>query len=87
MAQQKAEEILSWREMQPGIYTIAEKVMAGEKKCMKPIGAVILPQHDVGLVTQINTCLFRYEGMIECKSDDQYHVFKCAYDAASPFLH
>ena len=49
---EEAEKILSWREMQPGVYILVDKEMRGVNKWMKPINVVTLKQQVGGPSTK-----------------------------------
>ena len=87
---EEAEQTLSWREMQPGVYIFVDKEMRGVNKWMKPITVVTLKQQaggpstkyyaprslHYGLESLPNTRLIRYEGVTVSKGGYQFPVFK-----------
>ena len=89
---EEAEQTLSWREMQPGVYIFVDKEMRGVNKWMKPITVVTLKQQvggpstkyytppslHYGLESLPNTRFIRYEGVTVSKSGYQFPVFKYA---------
>ena len=89
---EEAEQILGWREMQPGTDIFVDKETRGVNKWMKPITVVTLKQQPggpstkyyappslyYGLESRPNTMWIRYEGMSVSESGYQYPVFKYA---------
>ena len=89
---EEAEQILSWREMQPGDYIFVDKEMRGVNKFMKPITVVTLKQQvggpstkyyappslHYGLESWPNTRFIRYEGVAVSKTGYQFPIFKYA---------
>ena len=89
---EQAEQILSWREMQRGVYIFVDKETRGVNKWMKPIIVVTLKQHaegppikfyapaslHYGLESKPNTTFIKYEGVDVSKSGYQFPVFKYA---------
>ena len=89
---QQTEQILSWRDLQMGIYIFVGKETRGVNKWMKPITVVTVKQHDdgppikfyapaslhYGLESKPFTRFIKYEGVAASNSGYQYPVFKFA---------
>ena len=87
-----AEQIMSWREMQRGVYIFVDKETRGVNKWMKPIIVVTLKQQvggpstkyyappslHYGLESRPNTKFIKYEGVAVSNGGYQFPVFKYA---------
>ena len=89
---EQAEEILSWRDLQPDIYIYVGKETRGLNKWMKPISVVTVKKHLEGpsikfyapaslhyvLESRQWTKYIKYEGVAVSNSGYQYPTFKFA---------
>ena len=91
---EEAEQILSWREMQPGVYNYHGLELRGTNDYGRPISVVILERNGVkkmfyapaslywNLKNRSETNFIKYEGTQTSEKGYEYPVFKFAVYSA-----